>query len=129
MFGTLEVHQWTQKVVPDAHEGKERDHRNRRARQGKNDAPENAELTAPIDAGGFGQLRGLRGETLPLNPSSDHVHDGRVGDTERKAKMLSIVFYFLAGYKSFPELDTANLTTCRNIWTTLAGIHLKWSQL
>jgi len=68
-------------------------------------------------------------DTHLFNPSSDHVRGCSVGDTERKAKMLSVAFDFLAGYKSFPELDTANLTTCRNIWTTLAGVHLKWSQL
>ena len=56
LLGSLQVNQRGEEIVPDDHEGKEGDHRQRRPGEGKDHAEEDSELAAAVDSGGFGQI-------------------------------------------------------------------------
>src|SRR4051794_25208818 len=56
LFGALQVNQWTEEIVPDAHERKERNDREGGFCERQNDPPEDAQFAASVDAGGFGKF-------------------------------------------------------------------------
>ena len=64
LLGTLDVDQGAEEIVPQAHEGEEGNDGECRPGEGEDDAGEDSQFAAAINAGGFGKLVGNSDEEL-----------------------------------------------------------------
>ena len=58
LLRALQINQWAEVVVPWAHESKQRHHSQCRFGQRQDDAEENSQFVAAVDAGGFAEFVG-----------------------------------------------------------------------